>query len=80
MRQRTDGNQVDARLRDRADGLERYAARNFELNFRSRERTRFTDVLERHVVEQDRVGAGFKCFFKLRERLAFDFDFEGMRR
>ena len=80
MGQRTDGDQVGAGLGDCANSVERHAAGNFELNFRSRERARLANIVERHVVEQDRVGAGFKCFLNLREGLAFDFDFERMRR
>ena len=75
MGQRADRNQIDAGLGDCAHGLERDAAGGFEDDAPGGAITRArAHLVERHVVEQDRIGPGGQRLLDLRQRLAFDFD------
>ena len=71
--------QVDAGVGDIGDGGEGYVAGDFEHHAAARDLDGAADVVEIHVVEQDDIGAGCDCLFKLGVGFAFDFDFQGMR-
>ena len=66
MRERADGDEVDAGLGDRADGVERDAAGRLELGAAGDERDGARELGRRHVVEQDPVGAGVERLAHLR--------------
>ncbi len=74
MRERADGDLVDAGLGDRADGVEGDAAGGLEPGAPADERDRLAQLGEGHVVEEDRVDTGLERLADLVERLALDLD------
>src|SRR4051812_22040311 len=58
MRERSDADEIDAGLRDRAHGLERDAAARLELGAAGGQRHRLAERRVRHVVEQDARRTG----------------------
>jgi hypothetical protein len=75
----TDRNQIDAGLGDRAHGVEVDVAGGFEDDGVADNLARGPQIVERHVVEQDRGRAMRDRLLDLRQRFAFDFDAKRVR-
>jgi hypothetical protein len=65
VRERANGDEIDARLRDRAHVLERDAARGLGRRAAVRQLDGAAHVAERHVVEQERCRPGIERFASL---------------
>src|SRR6188508_1534150 len=76
MSEGPDRDLVDAGLGDRADVLERDAARGLEASAAASERDRGSQLVGAHVVEQDRLGSRGERLRHLLERVALDLDRE----
>src|SRR5665213_3311255 len=77
MRQRTDGEEIDAGCGDVSRGRQGDAAAGFELAAPAagpNQLDRRTNRVFRHVVEQHQIGAGLDRLAHLLDRVAFDFD------
>src|SRR5215472_15196354 len=79
MGQSADGNKVDARLRDSSHRAQRDASRDLQQRATLWSHgTGPTDVFQRHIVKQDRVGAAGKRLLELGDRLTFDLHADGV--
>ena len=68
VREPADRNEIDPGFRDRRRGFEIHAARGFADNATADHRDALSQLVERHVVEQDGIDANAERLFKLRER------------
>src|SRR5262245_25279674 len=75
MRQRANGDEIDAGGRDVSDGLQSDPSAGFELHFSSAEAHGFLQLFARHVIQKDYIDTvdGEKLA-DLLESLGFDFD------
>ena len=73
--QRANGNQVDARLGNRDQGIVCDVARCLQLGSTIRVRDGCAKRLEGKVIEHDAIGSRLKCSLEL--RCVFDFDLNG---
>jgi len=77
VREGADGDEINARLRNVADGRQRHAATGFELNVGGTQEHGFSHFCEGHIVEQDHIDmAERKKRADLIERVGFDLDGE----
>ncbi len=76
MRQRAYGDKVDAGFRDRPDCIHPDAAACFRQGSTPGKSDGFSKILERHVIEQHDVSAGFDGLSDLGERVGFNLDLE----
>ncbi len=75
VRDGTDGDEMDAGLRDLADGLEIHSPAGFELDICRAEADGFTHVGEAHVVEENDIDSlHAEKTFHLLERIGLEFD------
>lgn len=79
MRDRADRNVIDARLGNRAHGLQIHAAAGFSFRASGDEEHGIAQFSKRHVVEQHDVRAGACRMLDLQQRIGFDFNFQSGR-
>lgn len=76
MRQPTDRDQIDAGFSDLGRCLRRDPARGLGDGAARNHRHGLSQLIDRHVVEQERVGAKRQRFFKLRQGIDFQLDLD----